>query len=227
MNDLRIGSLFSGIGGLELGLEWSGLGHTVWQVEANEYCQKVLAKHWPDAERFDDVRTVGVSNLSTVDLICGGFPCQPFSTASRGRRVAEDLWPEMRRIVLEMRPRFVVAENVAYWPIERSADHLRGEGYKAAAIELPSSLVGSSHERVRWFMVADSNCNGQPRCAIDAEVACLSDLSGLDRLQNEPKCMGCHDGIPHRMDRLRALGNAVVPQCAEVIGHIIKRLASE
>jgi DNA (cytosine-5)-methyltransferase 1 len=113
---MRIGSLFSGIGGLELGLEWSGVGHTVWQVEREPFCRAVLAKHWPAAERFDDVRTVGKANLAPVDLICGGFPCQDVSSAGKGAGLAGErsgLWREFARILGELQPGWVVVENVA------------------------------------------------------------------------------------------------------------------
>ena len=112
---MRIGSLFSGIGGLELGLERAGVGRVAWQVEIDPFCRAVLAKHWPDVERFEDVRSVGASNLSPVDVICGGFPCQDVSLAGLGRGLEGErsgLWFEYLRIVTEMRPRFVVVENV-------------------------------------------------------------------------------------------------------------------
>ena len=92
-----IGSLFSGIGGLELGLELAGVGHTVWQVECDPFCRQVLAKHWPKTERFDDVRNVGKHNLKYVDVICGGFPCQDISYAGKGAGLAgkrSGLWYE-------------------------------------------------------------------------------------------------------------------------------------
>jgi DNA (cytosine-5)-methyltransferase 1 len=104
---LTIGSLFSGIGGLELGLEWAGLGPVVWQVEKDEYCRRVLAKHWPDATRYEDVRDVGRANLVPVDVICGGFPCQDISVAGSGPVIVEsdhDFWIEFARIVRELRP---------------------------------------------------------------------------------------------------------------------------
>src|SRR5512139_283122 len=110
---MRFGSLFAGIGGFDLGLERAGMT-PVWQVEIDPFCCKVLAKHWPNVTRYEDVRNVGREQLGTVDLICGGFPCQPHSLAGK-RRGAEDdrdLWPEYRRIVGECRPRWVLAENV-------------------------------------------------------------------------------------------------------------------
>ena len=101
---VKIGSLFSGIGGLELGLEWAGVGHTVWQVERDPFCRSILARHWPSAARFDDVRTVGAHNLEPVDVICGGFPCQDISYAGKGLGLAGErsgLWYEFARIIGE------------------------------------------------------------------------------------------------------------------------------
>ena len=111
---LTVGSLFSGIGGLELGLERTGGFKTKWQVEIDEYCLKVSERHWPNVQRFRDIKECGKHNLSTVDLICGGFPCQPHSVAGK-RKGAEDdrnLWPEMFRIIREVNPRWVICENV-------------------------------------------------------------------------------------------------------------------
>lgn len=114
---MTIGSLFAGIGGLELGLERAGLGPVVWQVEIDPYCRSVLARHWPNAVRYPDVQRVGSANLSPVDIICGGFPCQDVSGAGKGAGLAvgtrSGLWYEYRRIVAELAPRVVVAENVA------------------------------------------------------------------------------------------------------------------
>ena len=107
---MTCGSLCSGIGGLELGLERAGM-EVVWQVEKDDYCSRVLAKHWPDVTRYEDVKDVG-ANLEPVELIAGGFPCPVVSQAARGRNVAESLWPEFARIVREVGPRYVVLENV-------------------------------------------------------------------------------------------------------------------
>ena len=100
MGSFTVGSLFAGIGGFDLGLERAGM--TVrWQVERDEFCQRVLAKHWPEVPRYGDIRDCGARNLPAVDLICGGFPCQPFSNAGQRRGTDDDryLWPEMRRVV--------------------------------------------------------------------------------------------------------------------------------
>lgn len=120
---LRVGSLFTGIGGLDLGFERAGF-EIAWQVEIDEWCRRVLAKHWPTVPRYVDVREVGAHNLPYVDVIVGGFPCQDTSLA--GRRAGLDgersgLWAEYARIVRELRPRYVVVENVPgiLYPIRR------------------------------------------------------------------------------------------------------------
>ena len=157
---MKIGSLFAGIGGLELGLEWAGVGHTVWQVEQNAYAQRVLAKHWPHARRYDDVRTVGAHNLEPVDVLCGGFPCQDISAAGRGAGLSGErsgLWFEYLRLVGELRPRFVVVENVSVLLV-RGADVVLGGlaalGYGAVWTTLRAADVGAPHLRERLFCVA-------------------------------------------------------------------------
>ena len=157
---MRVLSLFSGVGGLELGLEWAGVGHTVAQVEKDPYCRAVLAKHWPNATRYDDVCTVGAHNLEPVDVICGGFPCQDISYAGKGAGLAghrSGLWYEFARIVGEMEPRFVVVENVAAL-LTRGIDQVLGTladlGYDAEWSTLRASDVGAPHRRERVFLIA-------------------------------------------------------------------------
>ncbi len=153
-----IGSLFSGIGGLELGLERAGLGPVVWQCEADPWCRKVLAKHWPNAERFDDVATL--TNPPPVDLICGGFPCVDISLAGKGAGLSGEqsgLWWEFARIIREARPRWVVIENVAAL-LARGLDavlwSLAESGYDAVWDCIPAQAVGAPHRRDRLFVVA-------------------------------------------------------------------------
>lgn len=110
---LTVGSLFSGIGGLDLGLERAGM-EVRWQVEIDPYCQRVLAKHWPNVTRYGDIKTIDWTEVEPIDLVCGGFPCQPVSLA--GKRRAQDdprwLWPEFARCLRVLRPRFALLENV-------------------------------------------------------------------------------------------------------------------
>lgn len=165
---MTIGSLFSGIGGLELGLERAGLGPVLWQAERDAYCRAVLRRHWPSARRFSDVKEVG-DGATRVDVVCGGFPCQPVSLA--GRRLAQLderwLWPEFVRVVRAVEPRVVVIENV---PGLRTAGlrdvlaDLADLGFDAewsciAAGEDPRRThgwphAGAPHERRRIFLVA-------------------------------------------------------------------------
>lgn len=169
---MRIGSLFAGIGGFELGLEWAGVGHTVWQVERDPFCRAVLARHWPEAERFEDVCTVGVANLAPVDVICGGFPCQDISYAGKGAGLDGErsgLWFEFARIVREMGPRFVVVENVSAL-LTRGLDAVLGTlaslGFDAEWCCVRASDVGARHRRDRVFLIgylADAGCLGRER----------------------------------------------------------------
>ena len=156
---MRVGSLFAGIGGFDLGLAWAGYD-IAWQVEEDEWCRKVLAKHWPDVARFTDVRDCGLHNLEPVDVICGGFPCQDISLAGRqagldGER--SSLWWEMRRIVGELRPPYVIVENVPNLFI-RGFDRVLGSlseiGYDAEWGVISANDVGAPHLRQRLWIVA-------------------------------------------------------------------------
>lgn len=165
---MTIGSLFSGIGGLELGLERAGLGPVLWQAERDPYCRAVLRRHWPYARRYDDVREID-GRAARVDLLCGGFPCQPVSVAGARRAQSDErwLWPEVARIARALEPGVVVVENV---PGLRTAGlrdvlaDLADLGFDAewsclAAGEDPGRRhgwphVGAPHERRRLFIVA-------------------------------------------------------------------------
>jgi len=165
MRGPAIGSLFSGIGGLELGVEHATGGHVVWQVEKSEFCRSVLAKHYPNAVRYDDVCTVG-ENLARVDIICGGFPCQDLSLAGKRAGFAGEkssLWREYRRIVDLLRPRFVFVENVpplttsrGGWDFAEVLGALAALGYDAVWDRFRASDVGAPHRRERIFVLAYS-----------------------------------------------------------------------
>lgn len=161
---MRVGSLFAGIGGFDLGLERAGM-EVVWQVEIDPFCNKVLAKHWPDVKRYRDVKEVGKHNLEPVDLICGGFPCQPFSVAGKrkGKEDGRALWPEMFRIISECRPRWVIGENVAGFinmGLDESISDLEGIGYEVQTFVIPACAVNAPHRRDRVWIIAHSGGNG-------------------------------------------------------------------
>lgn len=155
---MTFGSLFSGIGGFDLGLERAGF--TVkWQCEIDEFCNRVLVKHWPNVARFRDVRECGAGNLEPVDLICGGFPCQPFSLAGQRRGTTDDryLWPEMHRIIAELQPRWVLAENVpsiVNLALDTVYTDLEAEGYEVGTVVIPACAVDAPHIRQRVWIVA-------------------------------------------------------------------------
>lgn len=163
-------SLFSGIGGIDLAAEWAGI-HTIGQCEWAEYPTKVLEKHWPNVPRWKDIRTLTGDDFyertgrRTVDIISGGFPCQPFSVAGKRRGKEDDryLWPEMVRVIKELRPAWVVGENVA--GIVRMAlpdilSELEACGYRTRTFLIPACAVGARHRRYRVAIVGYSEYNG-------------------------------------------------------------------
>lgn len=228
------GSPFSGIGGLDRGLEeaeWT----CAWQIEINPFCRAVLEHHWPDVPRFADVKDVDPRDLAPVDLIAGGFPCQDISDAhTNGQRQAlsgplSGLWVEFRRLVAHLRPVWVLVENVAAW--RRWVPSVRGDlhqlGYASLPLQLSAGSFGAPHRRPRVFLVAHANGQGEPLRAIHAEVARLSPLprGGGDWGLTTPRNLRVDDGVPARMDRLHALGNAVVPQVGRYLGRLIMEAA--
>ena len=222
---LKVLDLFSGIGGFSLGLRRAGF-QTVAFCEIEPFATRVLRRHWPEVPIYDDVRTLTADRLAAdgiaVDVVCGGFPCQPFSSASRGRRVATDLWPQMLRVVADLRPRVVIAENVQEAPIANAARDIRQLGYGTDYRRISADDAGADHQRDRWWLVGHAHYKGKLSLAIHAEVARLPALCrGLWGPANYSRAVRVSDGIPHRMDRLRALGNAAVPQIPEVLGRAI------
>jgi DNA (cytosine-5)-methyltransferase 1 len=212
---LRIGSLFSGIGGLELGLELSGVGETLWQVEINPFCRTVLAQHWPDVDRFDDVKDAHAvthgGRLKPIDLLCGGFPCQDISGSGKGAGLTGErsgLWSEFARLTEELRPRWVVVENVASgankW-ITQVMRALEDLGYGCLPCPIAAEDVGAPHERSRFFIVAyapdqshslpESARSGVPRSSTDSHSVIL---------RNERK----RNAARREKDRVRPQGHA-------------------
>lgn len=257
-------SLFTGIGGLDLAAEWAGFT-TVGQCEFADYPTKVLEKHWPDVPRWRDIRTLTKESfyertgLRTVDVISGGFPCQPFSVAGKQKGKGDDryLWPEMLRVITELRPRCVVGENVP-GIIKIAAGQvvkdLERAGYHVVVFNFEAAAVGAWHRRSRVFFVGIADVADAAReriqrhaeiCAAeqekrsgemqsDAESGNGADVcntvrgrctGGTRREQSqefadgrcwaaEPDVGRVAHGIPARVDRLKCLGNAVVPQQA-------------
>lgn len=220
--------LFAGIGGIALAAEWAGI-ETVAFCERDSFCQKVLKKHWPDIPIFDDVCTLNRQVLEekgviepggTVDIISGGFPCQPYSIAGkrRGKEDDRDLWPEMFRIIQELKPTWVVGENVANFAnmeLERTLTDLESEGYEAQTFIIPACAVGAEHRRDRVFVVAYSGSKRLEGIHNEGDRIDLQPFEGAIpgfKRKATPRVLRRGDGVPHRVDRIRAVGNAVVPQ---------------
>lgn len=220
-------SLFAGIGGLDLGLERAGM-ECVAQVEKEPFCLEVLTKHWSNVPKYEDVLDVGKHNLPTADLICGGFPCQDVSVAGERKGLAgkrSTLWSEFYRIVCEIRPRWVVIENVTglftsdngefFTKILRELSQI---GYDAEWETIPAAAMGALHQRERVFIVANRDGLRMERSWTEQQTTRIDEYFGSYWRNTEPPIYRLVHGVPNRVDRIRSAGNAVIPQVAEFIG---------
>lgn len=238
---LTHGSLFAGIGGFDLGFERAGI-KTVWQVEIDEYCRRVLARHFPDAVRFSDIRDCGANNLERVDIISGGFPCQPNSLSGKRLGAADErwLWPEYLRILCELRPRIAVLENpTGLLSLEMGAvlRDLAASGFDAEWDCFPATAFGAYHERDRVFILAyAAELNGRPHDLLEAgdewraslQSRRFSCMAVAARAERENARLGCEPDlarmvrrVPAALDRLEGIGDAVHPAISEWIGRRI------
>lgn len=278
---LTVGSLFSGIGGLDLGLERAGM-EVIWQSEIDPYACRVLNKHWPKVVNHGNIKEIDWARVERPDVICGGYPCQPFSTA--GQRKGEDdprhLWPWVRECISVLRPRYAILENVRGHLSLGGTTVIREIANLGYCVEwrlVSAASVGANHRRERIIMLAYPNDTGSgtPRRSMDrneptdfqewsehdtwngasrrgTEMAdtpsprreafnLQAETDGAENAiyaylrarrlhewwQTEPDVGRVANGVPSRVDRLRGLGNAVVPQVAETIGRIVMAHAGE
>jgi DNA (cytosine-5)-methyltransferase 1 len=294
----RLLDLFSGIGGFSLAARWTGKIKTVAFCEIDPFCQRVLTKHWPDVPIFTDIRALKGVDVGPVDIITGGFPCQPFSQAGKQRGTEDDrhLWPEMSRVIKELRPTWVLGENVgglAKLGLDQVLSDMESVGYSTRTFDIPACAVDARHVRHRLWIVgfnphSYANSGGcvygttaeyttergkyafcelerfrsimansdRRRCGqsdekqrgfpeFDERSTDVADSKGIrmegDRpsweqesgLQvgegiprcdcpgsrggfwiSEPNVGRVAHGVPNRVDRLKSLGNAIVPQVA-------------
>ena len=234
---LSVLDTFSGIGGFSYGLEMLCGGYkTVAFCEVDEYCRKVLAKHWPDVPCYGDIKEVTVERLREdglmpIDLVCGGFPCQDISVAGKGAGIQGErsgLWAELCRLIGEIRPRWAVMENVSAL-LGRGLGTVLGDlaaiGYDAEWHCIPASCVGAPHHRDRVWIVANNNDAGLQglreylKCA--RKRTTWAGFQEQDWSQPNPALWREPDGIPARIHRLKCLGNGIVPQVVAIIGKAI------
>ena len=311
---MKVLDLFSGIGGFALGLERAGM-ETAAFCEYDKKAQLVLKKHWPDVPMYNDVKTLTGEQLekdgiTDIGLICGGYPCQPFSVAGQRKGQADDrhLWPEFFRLIKEIRPTWIIAENVAghiNMGLEDVLADLESEGYQCQTFLIPACAVDAQHRRDRVWIIAHSDSsisgnqwqdemldhrqmdkrktlsvnNGNTRIVAHSDSVNWSPnegkpnakadgrdkssgggkvvadtlhkrLQGGEETRNpesggkgreklparcgkrsqpgnwlpEPSVGRVANGVPRRVDRLKQLGNAVVPQIPEVIGRFIMEI---
>lgn len=230
---MTVGSLFTGIGGMDLGLERAGFS-VLWQCEINRYCRHVLKTHWPLIPQFNDIVTLDWATVPHVRVLCGGFPCQDISHAGKGAGLhgsRSQLWYEFLRSITILSPDYVLIENVAALR-GRGLDSILREiaaiGYDAEWHCIPASAVGAPHRRDRVWVIAYHHRLGVEGCLVKAipqfrAFSWFKDVRGVEDFFTlptipQPLIRGAGDGVPHWVDRLKSLGNSVVPQIVECIG---------
>lgn len=233
------GSLFTGFGGLDLGLTAAGW-ECRWMAESNPYARAVLSRSSPGVPVFEDVRRINGEEVEHVQLVCGGDPCQGNSNAgSVHKREREDLAVHFLRIVAEVRPRFVLRENPsvtrpgAAWPWQRFREGLESLGYAVVPFRLRACCLGLHHERERLFLLAElpdagglgpQGLDGQGVTAWDACREAGRRVQGSVRRDDvlpAPRVCRGTDGVPGRAQRLVGIGNAVPPVMGEYIGRLL------
>lgn len=247
---LTVGSLFSGIGGLDLGLERAGM-RVIWQCEIDPFCRAVLAKHWPGVPCYEDITAVDWQAVERPDVLCGGFPCQDISTAGQraGIKVGtrSGLWYEYAKAIRILRPRFIIIENVAALLVRGLGivlSDLAEGGYDAEWQVLPAAQFGAPHWRHRLFIIAYPTgprleCMDFQEREHNATVPKLPSrqqhrsteialFAGLDGIRRPaiPGDLGVDDGLPAWLDRIKGVGNAVAPNVAEYLGRCVMEAAN-
>lgn len=240
VNTLTVGSLFSGIGGIDLGLERAGM-KVKWHSEIDPYACRVLKKHWPDVPNLGDITTVNWENVPYVDVIAGGYPCQPFSLAGRrnGEHDPRHLWPYFRDAISVLRPRYALLENVrghlTMGGLSVIGD-LAALGYNCEWRVISAASVGANHRRDRLIILAHASSKYvEEQKMVDTSI--WGSPSKLGRSwaitfpmpkwsTDEPSMVGMAYGVSDWVDRSKGLGNAVVPQVAEVVGRLIMEHAN-
>jgi len=240
MSKLKVLDLFSGIGGFSLGLERTGGFETVAFCEIEEFPRKVLAKHWPEVPQYEDVTTSDFRHLKSVDMVTAGFPCQDASFAGKGAGLAGErtrlFWHILRTVRMVGQPKLLL-ENVAAL-LDRGMGTVLGAlaqiGYDTEWHCIPSSYVGGWSKRDRVWIYANSN-NEHSQGSVQKPIFKQPDLSWKHSRMVErwpgrsnlpaPRFAGKSNAIPSRVDRTKAIGNAVDPVIPELIGNAI--LAAE
>jgi len=247
--------LFSGIGGFALAARWAGI-ETVGFCEIDEECIRVLNKHWPEVRKHKDIRGLNGKEYAGVDIITGGYPCQPFSVAGNQKAQKDNrhLWPEMFRIITQAKPTWAICENV-YGHISLGLDSVQYDlesiGYATQPFIIPALSTGANHNRDRVFIVAYSASNGcneststigngkanehsEKRTDKDSHnEGCGSLRFGMDwkgdqigRRGTKPPPLRVDDELPRRMDRNRMLGNAIDPMIAYQLFQCVKNITN-
>ena len=242
---LTVLDLFSGIGGFSLGLERTGGFKTVAFCEIDPFCRKVLTKHWPEVLIHEDVTTLRGEDVGTVDVICGGFPCQDVSVAGSRAGITgarSGLWVEFARLICEIRPKYVLVENVPGLlssGLQQVLGDLASLGFDAEWQCISAAAIGAPHERDRVWIIAYASGErmgifaGSPasqnlqrhvaeiargRFARTPWAAAVSFAGNPTKLVQDAECWSDVDGVSKELD---SFGNSVVPQVVEVIGHAI------
>lgn len=191
-------SLFTGIGGADLAAEWAGF-KPIGQCEWADYPTKILEKHWPKVPRWRDIRDVCADNVrdaigeTKITVLSGGFPCQPFSVAGKRKGKDDDrfLWPEMLRVISELKPTWVIGENVAGFvnmALEDACIDLENQGYEVQAFLIPACSVGAWHKRERVFIIAHNDSTGLQKTRSEFTTTRIEQCRELDSILQNTGC---------------------------------------